>query len=118
MFGNSTFSAAYICAHVGSTDEANSMLKLESSCGNVMPKMGEEKVFLNFASSEKFEDAIALAALLSPMLTITSYAVAQSSANPPRKELSDLLEELFLIRPKAEISAGDVAKGIQLEANI
>jgi hypothetical protein len=44
---------------------------------------------------EKVVDATELAALLSPIVTITYWALAQPSAAPQRKKLSDLLEEPF-----------------------
>ena len=73
---------------------------------------------LNFASCANARDVIELAALLLPDFTITSWAVAQSTAALQPKQLSDVLEELVMIRHKAQRSAGGGANNTQLGAKI
>jgi hypothetical protein len=77
----------------------------------------EESLFGIFASLQGV-DVTEVAALLSPILAITSWAVAQFSVTLQRKKLSDLLEKPFLIRHKAEILQADLAKIIQLGASM
>ena len=94
----------YSCATIATA--LNSMAKLGFGCPNndiIVPKTRDTKksLHLTFASIETphVED---VAALVPPNSAVTSWVVAQFSAALQRKQLSDLLEQLLLIRYRAE----------------